>query len=239
MNLIDICIITMLASIIMRIKAKVEIYKDISDLGYKFNHKKIEKLTEEEIQDIDIVIDVIGDYYIYIPVYNLFKDAIRENNYYQNKEAKIEKLKKCGILREMTNEEKEEYSKNKTGYDAIKMEKIKKIKMEQACQVKLQNESTIWFNLKTDTNTSDFNDIIEIIEVEGIKENISLEDLKKLVYCSLILTGDNLINTLKKESKDLDSQINNPQNQDIIINNEIEIPFDIPENKPKTKVRKK
>ena len=243
MNLIDICIMTIIVSFIMRIKAKLEIYKDIHDLGYKFNHKKLQELNDKEDENIDIVTKILEDYYMYIPFYNLLVDAIRDTNYIENKDNQIERLKRVGAIEEMTAKEKEKYNERKTGFHAIKMEKEKMLRLSRASLAEFPNGNKIWFDFKEDITEEDsFTDIIEIVEVEGPCKKSSEEDLKKLVYYSLIVTGDDLISKIKSESTE--EELNDPKKQDKVIEEVVDIEFEIPntpkeeEHKPKTRIRR-
>lgn len=245
MNLIDICIITIIVSFIMRIRAKLSIYKDIADLGYKFNHKKLQELNEQEDENIDIITNIIGDYYMYIPFYNLLVDAIRESNYYDNKDEIIKVLKRSGAIEKMNESEKEEYSQSKTGFHAIKMENQRIKKMSNSSLAEFPNGIKIWFDFKEDIDDSDsFTDIIEIVEVEGNHQKLSIEELKKLVYYSLIVTGDQMLKVMQEKDPKINEEMQDPAKQEKIIEKviDIEIPLEeevVNNTRNKTRVRKK
>lgn len=240
MNIIIFCFITILASFIMRAKAKLEIYKDISDLGYKFNHRNLQKLNDENDNESDIFTKIIEDYNMYIPVLNLIVAAIKEDKYYKNKESQLKQLINYGALEEMTKKEKEEYNKRKTGFHAIKMEKQRMLKLSHASLAQFSNGSTIWFDFKDDIDENDsLTDIIEIVQVEGSYKNLNLEEQKKLVYCSLVLTGDEMIKTIKSNDnnnyvENKDTKKHNQVIEEII---EVEIPIK-EESKPKTRIKR-
>ena len=237
MNLIDICIITIIVSFMMRIKAKLEIYKEVSDLGYKFNIEKFEELEQNENIQIDIITRVLNDYYMYIPFINLFIDAIRETNYYNHKEEQIEMLKRYGALEKMTEEEIKEYKEYKTGYHAIKMEKKHLKKLANVSMTEFSNGSRIWFDLKDDINETDsLIDIIEIVEVTGIYKNLSNEELKEKVYYSLMVLG----NSILEEEQNTQAEINREENKKVEEIVEMPLYNESKETiKPKTRVRKK
>lgn len=236
MNFIDICIITIAVSFIMRIKAKFEIYKEISDLGYKFNVEKFEELERDENTQIDIIIRVLDDYYMIIPFYNLLIDMVRETNYYNHKDEQIEILKRHGALEKMTEEEIKEYQEYKTAYHAIKMENRHLKKLSNASMAEFANGSKIWFDFKEEIDETDsFTDIIEIVEVSGPYKNLSNEELKQKVYYSLMVVGNHIL----QDEKNLD-KISDKEN--IVVEEIVEIPLHSEEkenNKPKTRVRKK
>ena len=81
MGPIDVCITTIFTSLIMRYQAKLRIYKDVSELGYKFNREKLEKLEEESEVELDIVTDVLYDISTFVPFLNLLIAAQREEKY--------------------------------------------------------------------------------------------------------------------------------------------------------------
>lgn len=234
MNLIDICIITIVVSLIMRIKAKFEIYKEISDIGYKFNIEKFEQLKKDENSQIDIIIRVLDDYYMYIPFYNLLIDMIRETNYYNNKDAQIDILKRYGAIEKMTEEENKEYKEYKTAYHAIKMEKNHLKKLSYASLAEFPNGSKIWFDFKEDIDERDsFEDIIEVVEVSGIYKNLTIEEQKQKVYHSLLIMGDTIINEEKNNKTKEENKVAE-DHQNIPLSNETQT-----QSKPKTRVRKK
>ena len=237
MNFFDICIITIILSFMMRIKAKLEIYKDISDLGYRFNHQKYQEFIDKENTQIDIITEILEDYYMIIPFYNILKDAIRETNYYEHREEQFKLLKNYGVLEEMTEEEKKEYNEYKTGYHAIKMEKKRLKKLNNASLAEFSNGSKIWFNFKDDIKETDsFTDIIEIVEVSGEYKNLSIEELKTQVYYSLMIVGDQIIKTVQNNEDELELNNNHVLEEEII-----EIPTNKQDEKikVKTRVRKK
>lgn len=237
MNLIDICIITIIVSLIMRIKAKFEIYKEISELGYKFNIEKFEELEQDENTQIDIIIRVLDDYYMFIPFYNLLIDMVRETNYYDHKDEQIEILKRYGALEKMTEEELTEYNEYKTAYHAIKMEKRHLKKLSNASMTEFSNGSRIWFDFKEDIDETDsITDIIEIIEVSGIYKKLTNQELKQKVYYSLMVVGNHIL----QDEQNKQEEISKEDNQ--IVEEIVEIPLygdDKENNKPKTRVRKK
>lgn len=234
MNLIDICIITITVSIMMRMKAKLEIYKEISDLGYRFNLQKFNEIEQDENTQIDIITRVFDDYYMYIPFYNLLIDMVRETNYYNHKEEQMDILKRYGALEKMTEDEQKEYNKYKLGYYAIKMEKRRLKKLSNTSMAEFSNGSRIWFDFKDDIDETDsFTDTIEIVEVSGIYKKLSNEELKQKVYYSLLVVGDKIINKVENNEVKEDSQV---------VEEIVEIPLynESKENvKPKTRVRKK
>lgn len=237
MNLIDICIITIIVSLMMRIKAKLEIYKEVSDLGYKFNIEKLEELEQDESIQIDIVTRVLNDYYMYIPFINLLIDAIRETNYYNHKEEQIEMLKRYGALEKMTEDELKEYKDYKTGYHAIKMEKRHLKKLANISMTEFTNGSRIWFDFKEDIDETDsLIDIIEIIEVTGIYKNLSNEELKQKVYYSLMVVGNNILQDEQNKKEEISTEEKRVEEKII----ETPLYNQVKETtKPKTRVRKK
>lgn len=235
MNFIDICIITLAVSFFMRIKAKLDIYKEISTLGYKFNHEKLSELKKDKNNKLYIITNVLDDYYMYIPFYNLLIDMTRDTNYYEHKEEQIEMLKNYGALEEMTDDEKKEYNEYKMAYYAIKMDNNRIKKRESASIIELSDGNKIWFNINEDKEDDNLSiiDLIEIVEVTGTYKNLSIEQLKQKVYSSLILYGDEMIKNEKEEEGYLEDNKkigieSNTNNQNNDINS-----------KPKIKIRKK
>lgn len=230
MNLIDICIITIIVSLGMRLKEKIDIYKMIADLGYKFNFQRFNELQTDENIQINIITRVLDDYYMYIPFYNLLVDAIRNINY----DEQIDLLKRYGALEKMTIEEQNKYNEHKSGYYAIKMEKERLQKLKNASLTEFSNGSKIWFDFKEDIEETDsFTDIIEIVEVSGPYNKLNIEELKEKVYYSLMIVGDHIIQDEQKK------QENNKKEKKEIVDIPIYNEVTSKENKPKTRIRKK
>jgi len=232
MNLIDVCIITIIVSLTMRLREKLDIYKMISDLGYKFNIQRFNELLADESIQINIITRVLDDYYMYIPFYNLLVDAARNINY----DEQIDLLTRQGALEKMTTEEQKEYNEHKSGYYAIKMEKRKIEKLKNASLAAFKNGSKIWFNFKENIEETDsFTDIIEIVEVSGPYNKLTIEELKQKVYYSLIIVGNHIL----EEEQNINEKTNK---ENEVVEEVVEIPLysEAKENnKPKTRIRKK
>lgn len=188
MNFFHIWLITITVSLIMKITNKIEMYKDVADRGYILNHHKLNILCEKIEEDLDTTSKLLTDLGLIIPFYNLFTDVIRESNYYNNIEDFINWLKKCNVLEEMTNEEKEEYNKSKTGINAWKIEHKKWKKLMNADFIGYEDGSIIWFDYKDSfeeevvKDKNNFMDNIIILYTEGEVSKLSLEEKKKIVY---------------------------------------------------------
>ena len=133
MNLIDVCILTISVSTIMKIRFKLELYKEIAGLGYKFNIDNLEKYKEdvekEKIKNIPALVNMTNKVLTLIPFLNLIDDMIRESAYYNNQKENIEILIEKNILEKMTEEEIKDYNDYKIGLYAVIMEKRRRKKI--------------------------------------------------------------------------------------------------------------
>lgn len=197
MNFFHIWIATVVVSFIMQIKHKLEVYKDVADAGYILNSKKLEILNKEIDKDVDNLSKILINYGIFVPFYNLFVAAIREDNYYKHTEEFIDELKESGVLEVMTDEEKEIYNKKKTGFNAIKIEKKKWLKLSKSHVVVFESKGAIWFDYKDEfeDDIDNFINSIIILYAEGEVAELSSEEQKMLVYNSHISLAETILNS--------------------------------------------
>ncbi len=114
MSIFGIWGITIITSLICEISNELKIFKEIADLGYKFNLNKTKSIQNNIAPNSNNSL-----LRMYIPFYNLYAVLKGKIMYEQNKEMIFEQYEKLGIIEEMTEEEKEEYSKNPTGWNAM------------------------------------------------------------------------------------------------------------------------
>ena len=97
----------------------MKIYKDYADRGYIFNPKKNTEVSNtiygEEKKNNNLI--------ILIPFFNILNQINRLSTYNRTLEDSMYELAALGCIKEMTKEEKEEYEKNPTSNNAIKISK--------------------------------------------------------------------------------------------------------------------
>lgn len=117
MNFIGIWIITIITSVVWEFKNELQMFKEFADNGYKLNVDKMKDIQTNVLpqSNSNLFLNMI------IPFYNLASVIRRKSLYENNKQMIFDQYDKLGILEEMTEEEKQEYAKNPTGWNAVLM----------------------------------------------------------------------------------------------------------------------
>ena len=177
-------IVSIAASFGMGIQSSLKLIKDVADEGYKFDIKELSKI-QKQINPNGKKISLIEHF---IPGYNIFKQFQRAIQYNQNKPMLLNQLSVMGVLERMSEEEKKEYQKKPTGFNAI----LVPLKSNT-------NMNTITFSRKDANGQEDIikfqivNDKISIIEVSGPISALSKSEQEEI---------------LKKGLKDIGKEIN-------------------------------
>ena len=177
MNFTEFWIMTIIATFITRIKLTLDIYKDVSDRGYKFNLDRKENISNEEKERIKYR----NFLELYLPLFNILYQLLKLDNYYQTVDSYINNLKLNDIIEKFTKEEQEEYNKKKTGFHALKMEQKRKLRLAEALTVTLKNGSTIWYEFDETKEDINFINCITILRVEGPSKYLGEDKQKRLV----------------------------------------------------------
>lgn len=168
MELIIIWLITIIASFIMEISQEMRIFKDVADAGYKMDIKRLSELSSQLNPNIKKA-NLIS---FLIPFYNILtvmKNTIVYNNY---RNIILDQLSVIDALEEMSEQELLEYSKKRTGFNAIKVALNTEIRLSRAKMISIK-DSKIYF--ETGDNG------IEILKVEGRASKLTLEEQIQLV----------------------------------------------------------
>ena len=174
--------VSIAASFGMGLQRDLKMIKDVADEGYKFDIKELSKIQKQ--------INPNGkkNYLLehFIPGYNIFKQFQRAIQYNQNKEVLLNQYSVMGVLERMSEEEKKEYQKKPTGFNAILVPLKSNVKtITFTRKNKNGQEDTIKFQI--------INDDISIIEVSGPISTLSKSEQKEI---------------LKKSLKDIGKKIN-------------------------------
>ena len=203
MELFSICIITIIVNFFLEIGVNISIYKLFADLGYIFKNKRLKEIIDEEIKEENILSQLIYDITPLIPFYNLYITIIKELECCSCAEDNIDLFKDNFIIEKMTTEELEQYSKNKTGLNAIKLERNMHKKRKNNHPIIYSDGSSIWYNYDEDKLEESINllDSIVIVEARGSVEKYSKDELIKMVYDSHIAMAEVVLNSYD-ESED-------------------------------------
>jgi len=110
MDLLLFCLGAIITSFLMELTNELRMFKDVADAGYKVN---LNKMTELSKMQKEINPNAINNKYLalLIPIFNImqaFKNAIQYNDV---RPMILDSLNVTGVLEEMSEFEKQEYSK--------------------------------------------------------------------------------------------------------------------------------
>ena len=168
---------TVIASIGMEISHELRVFKDIADAGYKYNLKKVNEISEhfnpDSLKKTLISLLVIG--------YNIFYVFDKANKYNNARPMLLSQLDVAGVLEEMTDEEKKEYLKEPTGFNAIKIQikSERKLKGVQTLEIEKKNEKG-----KIIYKFNDTYDDVTVLKATGTLSRLTEEEQKKIVMDS-------------------------------------------------------
>ncbi len=167
-------LLTVLGSMVGETLLSVKMIKDIADAGYLIDREKLseslKKLKETSNVDLSLNNKIIK----FIPIVNLLNLIKLYSDYDNARETIITQFSVMGALKEMTDEEKREYSKKPTGFKAIKIDINRELKLSAPTTSVLELENgKIWYE-KSDRNYN-------ILKATG-----SAEDLSRFSQVNLI-----------------------------------------------------
>ncbi len=180
MEILVIWLGTVIASFGMEISHELRVFKDIADAGYKYNLKRVNELSElsenfsfDALKKTLISLLVIG--------YNIFYVFDKANKYNNARLMLLSQLDVAGVLEEMTDEEKKEYLKEPTGFNAIKIQikSERKLKGVQTLEIEKKNEKG-----KIIYKFNDTYDDVTVLKATGTLSRLTEEEQKKRVMDS-------------------------------------------------------
>ena len=177
MEILVIWLVTVIASFGMEISHELRVFKDIANAGYKYNLKRVNELSEyfnsDTLKKTLISLLVIG--------YNIFYVFDKANKYNNARPMLLSQLDVAGVLEEMTDEEKKEYLKEPTGFNAIKIQikSERKLKGVQTLEIEKKNEKG-----KIIYKFNDTYDDVTVLKATGTLSRLTLEEQKKRVMDS-------------------------------------------------------
>ncbi len=121
-------------------------------------------------------------------------------DYYNKREHMFKAFETMGIIEEMSNVEKKEYNKKRTGFHALVVQSMFKVRLEKAITIKLPDDSRIWYEYEGNKNKS-FKDNITILKAEGRSAYLSEDEQKRQVEELF----QNLANTITQNFKNMEN----------------------------------
>ena len=234
-------------SFIMELIYELRLYKFLADCGYKVNFNNCKQI-KEDITEEDY--DKVNPAFIpFLNVYNVLKRGL-DLAYLDN--FVLEEYERRGIIERMTKEEREAYSKNNTGLEAliIGIKRTDKDFRKYIVELNFEDEKIevlIQYNIPLDK--------IRVLKVKGHKKidlSICSDDILKVIHERLgikeeLKVSENndeknreynkRIEDLKKQKEYYESLINilNKRRESIInSDNKKEVNFEIENEKDKT-----
>ena len=163
---------TILLSYGLDLITAIQMYKDIADRGYKFNSYKTDtknqEFTDEEQNNIEN-----DRLYHLIPLLNIFNSMMKAVNYLNVREELLNQMYYSGAIEEMSEREKEEYSKHPNGLNAMVIATKTAYKLARSSKVSIQTglyRGDIYY-----TATDDLEEI-NIIKVTGSLSRLTEEE---------------------------------------------------------------
>lgn len=188
MEILGIWIVSIILTYFIRMSIGFKLFKDVADSGYKINLDKLNNIIDEFVPD-DNKMNLL------FPIYNIMKSTIFAIEYLNMRDEIINQLYMIDCLEEMTEYEKEEYSKKPSSLNAILLHFKTEIKIEEANRIKFSNNSIIYFNFIAD-------DIV-IYKAEGYIGTLSEKQQKEKILDAI----RKKINMIKDNNGDLNTFI--------------------------------
>lgn len=212
MDLLDIWMVTTIVNFFYRIKINIQTYKTYADLGYIYNHKRLNFIEEKDMETENFIIWFIYKFGKFIPIYNLYQSLVRKFNICIDAKDRIALFEEYNIIEKMTSKEKEEYNKKNTGMYVIKMRRKLSKKRKKLDMVVFSDGSTIFYQYDDKIAEEDnLLDSIVIIEARGSLDGKSEEELRNIVYNSHISMAEAILNNYENED-DFFDKYNNEKN---------------------------
>ena len=229
MEFLVIWLTTVVASYSLDLANGLRMYKDVADNGYKINNKRLSKLGKQLNPNASKVTSLTR----LIPMLNLiqvFQNVVQYNNI---RPMVLDQLRVTDSLEEMSEIEKEEYSKNPTGLNAVIIPFKSEIRLANAEHITIQVENE---NSEIFYEVGDSLKDITILKVIGDASRLTVEEQKQkiietmrgIIQSGIEKYGDieSLVNAMiSNKNTDLSDKIDDdnyednesiPQNSDII-----------------------
>lgn len=170
---------TTAASFAMELANEFKIFKDAADAGYKINIKRLSEFQKQLSPDATKITFLS----MLIPLYNVMSVFQRVIQYENARPMILDQLSVTGVLEEMSDYEKKEYSKRPTGLNAIIVPLKAESKLSKATKVTINGvfgESVVYCEI--DKTSHDIN----ILSVSGPVSRLTVEEQKEKVIETMI-----------------------------------------------------
>ena len=194
MGFYDIWMITIIVNFFYQRKLNIQTYKTYADLGYIYNHKRLNFIEEKDMEDENFILWFIYKFGKFIPIYNLYQSLVRKFNICIDAKDRIDLFEEYNVIEKMTIKEKEEYSKKNTGMFALKLRRNLNKKRKNLEMIVYSDGSTIFYKYNEKVGEDNLLDSIEVVEARGKYEEKSNEELRDIIYNSHLSMAEIILN---------------------------------------------
>ncbi len=181
MNILLAWLVTSAEFLLIDTASILRIFKDLADQGFKINYEKFNEFYEH-LKD-----ENSKDYFIkmFVPFYNFYRTYIDIKDYNNLHPYLIKEMYTLGLLENMSDFEFQEYQKNPSVINALRVPLVCAKRLENAYVWKLQNQeysSTIWFELSNKKGL----EAIDILQVKGFLAKMKPEEIKEIIETYIV-----------------------------------------------------
>lgn len=181
MNILLAWLITSAEFLLIDTASILRIFKDLADQGFKINYEKFNEFYEH-LKD-----ENSKDYFIkmFVPFYNFYRTYIDIKDYNILYPYLIKEMYALGLLENMSDFEFQEYQKNPSVINALRVPLVCAKRLENAYVWELQNQeysSTIWFELSNKKGL----EAIDILQVKGFLAKMKPEEIKEIIETYIV-----------------------------------------------------
>ena len=171
---LGICLGSFFVSVGIDVIGTLKVNKAAADEGFKINNFKILKTAENMNKNTFNLAFLL----LIIPILNIFLSLKRNSEIILNPGERLDQYYIMGALEEMSDYEKEEYSKKPTGLNALLVKSLYEVKLQNAIKFKVNN-STGKYEIYIDY---DENENIRILKTVGTISSLDKkEQMKKIL----------------------------------------------------------
>lgn len=170
---------TTAASFAMELANEFKIFKDAADAGYKIDTKRLSEFQKQLSPDATKITFLS----MLIPLYNVMSVFQRVIQYENARPMILDQLSVTGVLEEMLDYEKKEYSKRPTGLNALIVPLKAESKLSKATKVTINGvfgESVVYCEIGKTSHD------INILSVSGPVSRLTVEEQKEKVIETMI-----------------------------------------------------
>lgn len=180
MNILLAWLITSAEFLLIDTANSLRIFKTLADQGLKIDYDKFCEFYDNLNDDSKDCL-----YKMFIPFYNFYKTYTDIRDYNILYPYLIKEMYTLGLLENMSDFEFQEYQKNPSVINALRVPLVCAKRLENAYVWELQNQeysSTIWFELSNKKGL----EAIDILQVKGFLAKMKPEEIKEIIETYIV-----------------------------------------------------